>query len=252
MAEADVGGQRKKKKSDGGVNLPGKGIWQNKFDPRIRNIPSYLPGAKDSNYDLKRGYMVTAFPKGNQSGDSRFYMLNFLYNPSTVRVSHGIDASNQVMPAYTRSDHDTGTPLIAAGGTLSFSLLFDRSYEMSDPAQFDTIEGTYGVMADIHVLYNLVGVNAPQQVWQQEGSEVAEAAGDAGSVIGVMQMRPVWCRFGQARHSFRDKLPNLSRMEYFGYVNSINIEYTHFTQRMTPVRCAVGVTMQLMSTAGWV
>ncbi|MFV0135489.1 hypothetical protein ACLGIH_20095 [Streptomyces sp. HMX87] len=237
------------KKKDS-TNLPGKGIWENNFDPRIQSIPSYLPGEKKgSSFGLHRGYMTTAFPKG-QSG--RFYMLNFLYNPSTVQVSHGIDAANQVMPAYTRSDQDSGTPLIAAGGTLSFSLLFDRSYEMSDPTKFNTVEGTYGVMADIHVLYNLVGINEKQVVWNQGTESSAESSADADNVIGVMQMRPVWCRFGQARTAMRDKLPALSRMEYFGYVSSLDITYTHFSQRMTPVRCAVSVSMQLMSTAGWV
>ncbi|MEV7902175.1 hypothetical protein [Streptomyces anulatus] len=239
-----------KKKSDGSVNLPGKGIWENNFDPRIRSIPSYLPSeSSGSSYGLKHGYMVTAYPKG-KSG--QIYMLNFLYNPSTVSLSHSIDAANQVMPAYTRSDQDSGTPLVAAGGTLSFNLLFDRSYEMSDKTKFSTIEGTYGVMADIHVLYNMIGINSPQVVWNQGEGESADASVDANNVIGIMQMNPVWARFGQARHSFRNKLPNLSRMEYFGYVANVEITYTHFSQRMTPVRCAVAITMQLMSTAGWV
>jgi hypothetical protein len=229
--------------------LPGKGIYDNTFDPRIQSIPTYVSGDGGDSYGLARGYMVTAFPKG-KSG--RFYMLNFLYNPSTVQVSHGIDAANQVMPAYTRSDQDSGTPLVAAGGTLQFSLLFDRSYEMSDPKQFSTIEGTYGVMADIHVLYNLVGINAQQVVWNQGAEGTSESSVDANAVIGIMQMNPVWCRFGQARTAMRDKLPGLSRMEYFGYVSSINITYTHFSRRMTPVRCAVSISMQLMSTAGWV
>ncbi|MFE2539054.1 hypothetical protein [Actinacidiphila glaucinigra] len=238
-------------KSTGSVNLPGKGIWENTFDNRIQNIPSYLPGEGGANPGLKKGYMVTAFPKNNKA-NNRFYMLNFLYNPSTIQLSHSIDAANQVMPAYTRSDEDSGTPLVAAGGTLTFSLLFDRSYEMSDSSKFNTIEGTYGVMADIHVLYNMVGINAPQVVWDQGGGESASTSVDANNVIGIMQMNPVWARFGQARHAFRDKLPNLSRMEYFGYVASLDITYTHFSQRMAPVRCAVGITMQLMSTAGWV
>lgn len=238
------------KKTDGAVNQPGSGIWENNFDPRIRNIPTYLPGeSAGTGYGLKHGYLVTAFPKG-KSG--KFYMLNFLYNPSQVVVSHSIDASNQVMPAYTRSDQDSGTPLVAAGGTLQFSLLFDRSYEMSDKSKFNTVEGTYGVMADVHVLYNMVGINSPQVIWDQGTGESAESSVDADNVIGIMQMNPVWARFGQARHAFRDKLPNLSRMEYFGYVNDITISYTHFSQRMTPVRCGVGITMQLMSTAGWV
>lgn len=236
-----------KKKTEGSVNLPGKGIWENNFDPRIRSIPSYLPGEKGSSFGLMRGYMVTAFPK-NSKGTNRFYMLNFLYNPSAVSVNHNTDAANQVMPPYTRSDLDDGVPLVAAGGTLSFALLFDRTYEMSDPTKFDTIEGTYGVMADIHVLYNLVGINTPQEA-QSTGSDDNATA---GNVLGIMQMSPVWCRFGQARHSFKDKLPSLSRMEYFGYVNNIGITYTHFSQRMTPVRCAVDVSMTLMSSYGWV
>ncbi|MFH9731880.1 hypothetical protein [Streptomyces sp. NPDC017260] len=238
-----------KKKKDT-VNTPGSGIWENNFDPRIQAIPSYLPSATaGQSYELKRGYMTTAFPKG-QSG--KFYMLNFLYNPSTVNVSHSIDAANQVMPAYTRSDQDQGTPLTAAGGTLGFSLLFDRSYEMSDSSQFDTVEGTFGVMADIHVLYNLVGINSKQQVWSSAESPSSTASTTGGDVLGIMQMNPVWVRFGQARHSFSKQLPAISRMEYFGYLNNLDISYTHFSQRMTPVRCAVSVSMQLMSTAGWV
>ncbi|MGW3153710.1 hypothetical protein [Streptomyces sp. NPDC001089] len=238
---------KKKTKSDA-VTVPGTGIYENSFDNRIQNIPSYLPSESGgSNYGLIRGYMVTAFPKG-KSG--KFYMLNFLYNPSEVQVSHSLDAANQVMPAYTRSDADNGTPLTAAGGTLSYSLLFDRSYEMSDPTQFDTIEGTYGVMADVHVLYNLVGINTKQQVWSS--SSGSDASSDTGDVIGIMQMNPVWVHFNQARHRFADKLPNMSRMSYFGYLSSLSISYTHFTQRMTPVRCAVSITMQLMSTVGWV
>lgn len=238
---------KKKKKTDT-VTQPGTGIYDNSFDPRIQAIPSYLPGeGEGSSFGLIRGYMVTAFPKGKTG---RFYMLNFLYNPSEVVVNHSIDAANQVMPAYTRSDQDNGTPLTAAGGTLTFSLLFDRSYEMSDSSQFDTIEGTYGVMADIHVLYNLVGINAKQQVWSSATS--SDSSTQAGDVVGIMQMNPVWVHFNQARHAFSDKLPNMSRMSYFGYLSGLEIHYTHFTQRMTPVRCAVSITMQLMSTVGWV
>ncbi|WP_369042228.1 hypothetical protein [Streptomyces sp. Midd1] len=240
--------EKKKKKTDT-VTLPGTGIYENTFDKRIQSIPSYLPSESGgSSYGLIRGYMVTAFPKG-KSG--RFYMLNFLYNPSTIQVSHSLDAANQVMPAYTRSDQDTGTPLTAAGGTLSYSLLFDRSYEMSDPGQFNTVEGTYGVMADIHVLYNLVGINTKQQVWSSATSSDA-ASTETGDVVGIMQMNPVWVHFNQARTRMADKLPSMSRMSYFGYLNSLDISYTHFTQRMTPVRCAVSISMQLMSTVGWV
>ena len=95
-----------KKKTEGVVNLPGKGIWENNFDPRIQSIPSYLPGEKGSSFGLMRGYMVTAFPKSKTSGENRFYMLNFLYNPSTVSVNHSTDAANQNAAALTQKDGD--------------------------------------------------------------------------------------------------------------------------------------------------
>ncbi|MFF1693134.1 hypothetical protein ACFVXC_05830 [Streptomyces sp. NPDC058257] len=236
------------KKNDGPVTRPAKGIYDNSFDPRIQSIPSYLPGEKGSSFGLMRGYMVSAFPKDSKAKENRFYMLNFLYNPSQVSVNHSTDAANQVMPPYTRSDLDDGVPLVAAGGTLSFALLFDRTYEMSDPSKFDTVEGTYGVMADIHVLYNLVGINTTQEAQSTDSDDKSTS----GNVLGIMQMSPLWCRFGQARTSFKDKLPSLSRMEYFGYINNVGITYTHFSQRMTPVRCAVDISMTLMSSYGWV
>lgn len=236
------------KKSGGPTNFPAKGIFTNTFDQRIQSIPSYLPNMEGtSSTGLHHGYLKTAFAKSSKK-DGRFHILNFLYNPSTVSVNHSTDAANQVMPPYTRSDLDDGVPLVAAGGTLSFALLFDRTYEMSDPTKFDKLEGTYGVMADIHVLYNLVGINTSQEAQAADGDDKATS----GNVLGIMQMSPVWARFGQARAAYKNNLPKLSRMEYFGYINNIGITYTHFSQRMTPVRCAVDISMTLMSSYGWV
>ncbi|MEU1816086.1 hypothetical protein ABZ543_12945 [Streptomyces roseifaciens] len=183
-----------------------------------------------------------------------FYTLYFLYNPSAISVSHSIDAANQVMPAYTRSDNDKGTPLVAAGGSLSFSLLFDRTYEMSDSSKATEMRGQVGVAIDVHVLYNMLGVNAPQVLWNQasaSGGTSGDASVDAKNITGIMQMNPVWIYFAPKLQTQHIQLPNLSKMVYFGYVNSMNIAYTHFTQSMMPVRCAVSLSVQLMSSAGW-
>jgi hypothetical protein len=233
--------------------IPGEGIWTNdNFDARIRSVPSWISKSQDPRFQLERGNIISAFPKASTEMN-RYYILNFLYNPSVVNVSHSINAANQVAPAYTRSDFDKGTPLVAAGGSLSFSLLFDRTYEMSDPAQQGTFAGTYGVMADIHVLYNLVGINTKQLVGHEADKSAPSSAVDSKDVIGVMQMNPVIVHFGRPMDGgYRDSsLPNMSMMRYFGYLTSLNITYSHFSQRMMPVRCAVAVNMDLMSSQGW-
>lgn len=236
--------------------IPADGIWTNdNFDRRIRSIPNYIPRSGDPRFQLERGNIISAFQQARAQGApaNRFYILSFLYNPSVINVSHSIDANNQIMPAYTRSDFDQGTPLVAGGGSLSFSLLFDRTYEMSDPKQRNTYAGTYGVLADIHVLYNLVGMNANQIVGQDATKKDPASSPDSRGVVGVMQMNPVIVNFGRPPEGgFRDdNLPIMSRLRYFGYLTSLNVTYSHFTQRMMPSRCAVAISMQLMSAAGW-
>lgn len=229
---------------------PGTDFKTNTFDGRIRSIPSYVPGKNAGpGYNLWYGSIFSAFPKNGPNGT--LYTLNFMYNPSTVQVSHSLDASNALMPSYTRSDYDTGTPLVGSGGALSFSLLFDRTYETSDSSYGGSIQGELGVGADIQVLYNLVGVNTPQVTWWNAGEEEKKYENGASSVLGTMQMNPVWVRFSQTNASFSKAVPYMTRLVYFGYISAIGISYTHFTQRMVPVRCAVSLSMQLMSTNGW-
>ena len=45
--------------------------------------------------------------------------------------------------------------------------------------------------------------------------------------------RPVWAIFGPL-------------LKYYGNINSVTVEYTHFTQAMVPNRCAVQIGMQLI------
>ncbi|MFB6518704.1 hypothetical protein [Streptomyces sp. NPDC056401] len=227
---------------------PGIDITTNQsFDGRIRDIPDYVPGGAAAG--LWRGSMMTAFQTGAPKG--KFYTLSFLYNPSVVQVSHSLNTDNTPMPAYTRSDADGGTPMVAAGGSLSFSLLFDRTYEMSDRSYSGTHAGELGVGADIQVLYNMTGVNTPLVPLNRIGGEETDRPEYAKSVVGTMQMNPVWIRFGQTNATMAKAVPFMTRLVYFGYINSLGISYTHFTHRMIPVRCAVSVSVQLMSTTGW-
>lgn len=40
-------------------------------------------------------------------------------------------------------------------------------------------------------------------------------------------------------------------LSYRGYVSSLELQWTHFSQLMVPMRCTVGVTMNLMTQNSW-
>lgn len=252
------------------------------FDPRILNFPptAVVSDPTLNHGHLAKGYMMTADPSlattsialGGGSDvpsaatkNSAFYTLIFLYNPSEVDLSFSLDPDNGVTPAYLRSSADTGTPIVATGGTLSFALLFDRTYEVN----YGTSGYAHdlGVLVDMHVLMGLTGITMPLTASQKTatgaavGSAGSTASVSPGSVTGVMQMLPIWVNFptilggayGQMGTTAApaSQMPDISLMRYFGYLTNISISFTHFNQRMIPFRCGLNVTMQLMSSAGY-
>lgn len=254
------------------------------FDPRILAMPPSAlvrdPTLKHGN--LSRGYLQTATltgaalvpagPGGEQAAaqSGGFFSLFFLYNPTEVDVSYSLNTSEQVTPAYLRSSADSGIPLVMSGGTLGFSLLFDRTYEVNYGSA-GNMAHDLGVLVDTHALFGMTGITMPLSAAQGgTGTAAAVAKGTGGSVaavsanavVGVMSMLPVWAVFptilganygqiGTGVGKLRTPMPDISLMQYFGYITSISIAYSHFTQRMIPFRCGVQIQMQLMSSAGW-
>jgi hypothetical protein len=237
---------------------------------------------------LFRGYIESAsLVSGGQKSPTNpqgSYSLNFLYNPSTVSVSHSLNASDQMIPPYLRQAADTGIPLRTSGGTVNFSLLFDRTYEVWDGRVGD-LAHDLGVLLDVHVLYGLTGITTPLSTNQATqlaplpgppsgvpGSPYGTGATAGGSdstdlgsalsvtpnaVTGTMQLYPVRAVLANTSSAYQgggaswQQLPDVSLMRYFGYISSINIEFTHFSQRLIPFRCAVGLSIQLMASAGY-
>lgn len=251
------------------------------FDSRITNFPPSAvvrdPTLKHGH--LSKGYLQTAsfnaintsIPLGGGSdvpsaanAATTFYTLLFLYNPSEIDLSYSLDVNEAPTPAYLRSSADGGTALVASGGTLTFSLLFDRTYEVNYGKSGYAHD--LGVLVDMHVLAGLTGITMPLNS-AQSATAATKAGVGAGAVVsrsavvGVMQMLPIWANFptilggayGQngTAASPASLMPDISLMRYFGYITNFNIAFTHFNQRMVPFRCGVNITMQLMSSAGW-
>src|ERR1044071_3125265 len=298
---------------------------------------------------LQRGYIKQS--AGNSAGSSAQTTsssgfvtdprtVQFLYNPSSISVNHSISTGDVSLDPSKRSTLDPGQVVGSTGATLSFSLLFDRTYEVSNPDNFGTRLGEQGVAVDVNAIYALTGILQLQSVnpvpltptlnaqqnrsltqdkaeaiakqvvqedkatyyygidpnlitqatlatlqssggpYQKVGSDITKkllAAGlnvtdlpvDANAAkngsgsgtgtspqnppgwpfvsgyaantqaFGYMTVQPVIVVFGTQRQSWNPCL------QYYGYINSLNIEFAHWTQNMVPSRAAVSIEVNL-------
>lgn len=227
---------------------PGNIVFQNPpFHPNVLAVggankainpagrkDDYNPGAGTKNFH--RGLLMAGAGVVDSWKGPYQYKVNFLYNPNSIRETRSLDMNNGQLPAYARSTDDPTTYATALNTTVSFSLLFDRTYEMWDRSYQNTIAGVFGVRADVEAFYNLLGINqfVDQSVTPGQVTPPFAINGVAKTTVqGPMQMIPSKLIFGNNSQG---------ALSYFGYVSGFDVTYTHFTQQMVPVRCAVGVS----------
>lgn len=186
-------------------------------------------GARDKVY---RGRLETV-PDANYGSKKTIYQLYYLYNPISIQHSSTVDPGYAPAQLFN-GDGSLGdaSAFLQLQQSISFNLLFDRTYETWQA------DGSYlsqwGVLADIKVLYallgmyttfdstgNATGVDAdPSQIWQT-------------TPTSVHMFRPCWAVFGPL-------------LKYYGAITNAEIQYTHFTQAMVPNRATVSLSMQLI------
>lgn len=314
------------------VDDPNGNSWdQPYFDSRISTLQMLQkdPWAITKTGHIQHGYIksvadLSIYNGSRPSGSTLGRRLTFLYNPSSVNVSHVISTSDAALDPSLRYNIDDGSIFGPTGATVNFSLLFDRTYEVSNPENFGKPLGERGVQADIDALYAIVGildiqnltttppvstltpnqtkadailqgvvtsanVNGPNGPYGKPGNLTAkeillakddggdaslaavtlisqlQAAGltfadipsfefgtpaDSGAAatttttqeyFGFMKQKNAIVVFGQQRNTWTPVL------QYYGYINSINIEYAHWTQRMVPARCSVQIGFNVMA-----
>jgi hypothetical protein len=231
---------------------PGKRVFQNPpFHPNILNVGGDNKAIKPPSTRAQRTQNSSSFQRGAIVGgagavdgwkDQITYIVNFLYNPSTIQETRSLDTNSGVLPGWARNPNDPGQYNTQLNSVVNFSLLFDRTYEMWDSNYVDTIQGVFGVRADVEAFYNLMGVNFP--VAQSKSGLVGRTDlpglpnGVADVIVqGPMMQIPANLTFG---------VDTPATLNYFGYISSFDVTYTHFTQRMVPVRCAINVGFTLM------
>lgn len=214
-------GVKKGKKVQNMVN------WiQPAFDPRIYTMPFGL-SSSELGSTLHRGKIQQAV---RITGMKDWNSVNFLYNPSQVAASYALASTDQVAAQLYPQQGDTSTIRLPLNQSVSFSLLFDRTYELWDESKKSTPAGTYGVMVDVWAMQQLVGMNADPAKVTKTGASNSTSLGSSG----LMMTTFCWFYFG-GRES----------LTYFGSIQAFDVTYTHWTQLMVPMRCAMNVTVQL-------
>jgi len=163
-----------------------------------------------------RGYMRSQFPDEN----GMKWNLNFLYNPSVINVSYQIDMDNEHLPQDQSEDDLQGRGLVDHR-SMSVDLLFDRVFEVARDPRNHT-----GVQVDVDVFHGMMGMrNIHEDPVQAQPVEVIFSR-EGGSATPLISL--------------------------FGLVTSAQLTYTHFSNRMVPMRCVLklGIQQQIQPREG--
>lgn len=183
------------------------------FDPRMRGIGSPLNQGRG----MRRGWVQT---------EDDNLRVNFLFNPSELSLGHTVSDTAQTTKNRAKNDVTDGAFYASIGSTASFKLLYDRTYELYDNPKPNSLVGRFGVLADVAAWYTMLGM-LPEMPTNWESAIITDPP----------QPKMAYLFMGP-------------KMVYYGWLNGISVTYSHWTQRMVPVRCAIDVQMDLQPYQG--
>lgn len=216
-------------------------IKQPKFDHRIKTLAFPL---EDKNLGtLTRGYMTWDKPQPGFSDNAR---VDFLYNPSSVTATFNMSTAGPTIQFPNAGD--TADPRVQLNQTASWSLLFDRTYELwgqykpdgtpiQSPGPNNNNPAVYGVLADLYQLQQFTGMTMAYSPDGQLGHKLSTT-----SLIGrqgILQLIPSYVYFGGKKN-----------LAYYGYVTEWDYTITHWTQYMIPMRCLVDISWTMLPPIG--
>lgn len=220
-----------------------KAVEQPKFDPRISRLIYPMMGNRaPRDGTLKRGFMVWDKPL---VGYSNLATVHFLYNPSTVEATYPIaDASVGAILQFP-NPNDKADLRVPLQQTVTWSLLFDRTYELwgstnrtKHPGKNGNDPSAVGVLADVFQMQQFTGMlvnyspgNNPVVVPTNTGGSVANFAGHQG----IIQIVPCWVYFGVKE-----------ALSFYGYIQEWDLQITHWSQDMVPMRCVININFNML------
>jgi hypothetical protein len=218
------------------------------FDPHMQTVLSPMTGNAANATALTRGFMYWAGPT-YPTGYSSPAQINFLFNPSTITTSYVLQDSGAQAALNFPNAAEPLALAVPLNQQCEFSLLFDRTYEMT----VDLVAGDIaliGVDVDVRAVRQFTGMYATDytDIGSAATAGTGGAAGTAdvdnsgatgvagGLTQGLMQMVPAFLYFAT---------PN-SGLMYYGYIDSWDVIYTHFNLQMIPMRCEVDISFTFL------
>lgn len=212
-------------------------IQQPMFDYRIyrRAFPLQSSGSSS----LVRGGMVWEQPI---SGFNSRAQIHYLYNPSTVEADYAISDASVAASLLFPNPGDHADLRVPLSQTVSWSILFDRTYELwgsysndGNPLHSNGADKNnpqvVGVMADIIQMQQFTGMT----VGYASGGIPTTTNNPFTGRQGIIQMIPSYAFFGG---------PN--NLTYYGYISEWNAQITHWTEFMVPMRCVIDISFTML------
>lgn len=199
-------------------------------DPRVRTIgPPSARGAQ-----LQKGYIITS--PGGSGIDGR---INFMFNPQSIGVTHAANANSAAAPTVAQPQ---GMPAeiyqtwANPVGTLTVSLLFDRTYEVWDGTKGQTSKlGCYQDILAFYALFGVIGSSKSDLIVTRTKSGLSFENYDM--LAGIFPSQPI---------AFPTVYMYLGRvMRYHGFITGMTATITHWSEKMIPMRCSVDFSMNL-------
>ena len=200
------------------------------FDPRTRTI-----GPPGHHKGMKRGHITLARP---HPATGVKHAIRFMYNPISVQVDHGVSTPiiNDPNMQQKRNMGQMGN-LVGIGRT-NVQLYFDRTYETWDRSKRGTRAGRFGVYADVLAFYQMLNIAPIERDTDIErtswGLKITETMWHNLYPVSPPTYTLAYLYIG-------DKL------KFYGQIESLNVTYSHFTQKMVPNRGVVSLSLALLS-----
>jgi hypothetical protein len=209
------------------------------FDNRIRSLTRPFGSGTTP---LQRGFMLwdtsQTFPAGYSKANGPAYIL-FLFNPSTISASYEMASSGAQAAVNFPVASDPAQLIVPLAQSISFSLYFDRTYEMNTQGATNQIQDL-GVDVDVIAIRQFTGMYAQEYTSNLVSGAVGQTNpglnAKGGLSQGIMQLTLGYLYFSGPG----------TALSFYGFINSWDVTYTHFNQNMIPMRCVADISWNLL------
>lgn len=203
-----------------------------------------FPMQTDLGKIFKRGSMIWSQPITGFSGRAH---VHFLYNPSTVSADFSLSDASVGATLLFPNAHDNADLRVPLSQTVSFSLIFDRTYELwqsynpdGTPKQNigpdNNNPAVVGVLADILQMEQFTGMTVGYTSGPSpQHSQNNKQGGDFANKQGILQLIPSYLYFGGQQS-----------LSFYGYITDWNFQITHWTKNMVPMRCIINISWTML------